>query len=305
MTAPYLFRLLCLCLASFFALHLVLTALVAAIAGRALRIAETFAPHAGARLLLLLRLLPLLAAAVLVSGICAPSYLWLEPEATTEHMGLACLAAALLGGWVCAAGLARAARAVLRSSRYLRDCRSLADSDAPVLMLAGVFRPRLLVSRGVRRSLEKDQLVAALRHEGAHRASHDNLKRLLLLAAPEALPFRHGLRRLDRGWARMAEWAADDRAAAGDPRRSLALAAALVRVARMGAAPAAAPLATSLMADDSDLGVRVDRLLNPPAYRNVTVPAVPVALMIVALVVLFCQPATLYAAHRILEELMH
>jgi hypothetical protein len=307
MTMPYLLRLLCLCAASFFLLHLALAAAVAAVAGRAVRLAEGMAADGGARLLLGLRLLPAVLAALLVAGICAPSYLWLEPEATAEQVGWPCLAAAVLGGWICAAGLARAARAAVRSSRSLRHCRTMAESDAPVVLLAGVFRPRLVVSRGVRQALAPDQLAAALRHERAHRAAHDNLKRLVLAATPDAVPFGHGLRRLERGWARMAEWAADDRAAAGSTRRSLALASALVRVARMGAQPAlaASPLATALMADAGDLETRVERLLNPrtPALasrmRRWWWPAAAVG----TAAVLF-QPGTLYAAHRVLEELM-
>ena len=134
MTAPYLLRLMCLCLASFFLLHLAFAATVAAMAGRALRLAEGMAADRAARMLLALRLLPPVAAAILVVGVCAPSYLWLEPEATAEHVGWSCLVAALLGGWVCSAGTVRAARAGVRSSRYLRHCRNVMESDAPVML---------------------------------------------------------------------------------------------------------------------------------------------------------------------------
>jgi hypothetical protein len=296
---------MCLCLASFFLLHLAFAATVAAMAGRALRLAEGMAADRAARMLLALRLLPPVAAAILVVGVCAPSYLWLEPEATAEHVGWSCLVAALLGGWVCSAGTVRAARAGVRSSRYLRHCRNVMESDAPVMLLAGVFRPRLLVSRGVREALSPDQLAAAMRHERAHRASHDNLKRLLLAAAPGAAPFTHGLRRLERGWARMAEWAADDRAAAGNAHRSLALAGALVKVARMGGAPQAVPLATALMADATDLAARVERLLNPRAPERLgRARHWPAAIAGAALAAAAFQPGTLYAAHRVLEELM-
>jgi hypothetical protein len=102
----------------------------------------------------------------------------------------------------------------------------------------------------------------------------------------------------------MAEWAADDRAAAGNARRSLALAGALVRVARMGAAPAA-PLATALMADATDLAVRVERLLNPrtPARARRT-RGWPAAIAVAAMAAAAFQPGTLESAHRVLEELM-
>ena len=309
MMVPYVLRLLCLCSALFFLLHLTITAAVAAVAGRAIGLAEQMAADRAARLLLALRLLPPVLAGILVSGIGAPSYLWLEPNATAEHVGWPCLAAALLGCSICAAGLAGAARAAVRSNRYLRHCRRVAESDAPVVMLAGVFRPRLVVSRGVRRALAPDQLAAAVRHEWAHRASHDNLKRLLMAAVPCAFPFGHGLRRLERGWARMSEWAADDRAAAGSERRSLALAGALLKVARMGAggqvALAASPLATSLMAEAGDLEVRVERLLNPRApARAWRSPRWVVAAVAAAGAAIVFQPGTQVAAHSLLEQLM-
>jgi Zn-dependent protease with chaperone function len=301
MTAPYLLRLVLLSLGCFFLLHLALAAAVAALSGRAMRAAEQMAPQAGARLLLLLRLLPAAGAALLVAGLCAPSYLWLEPAGGAEDVGWLCVTAAAAGAWIWGAGLARAARALLRSSRYLRHCRAIADGDAPVVLLAGVWRPRLVVSRGVRKALTAEQLAAAIRHERAHRASRDNLKRLALAAAP----WGPGLQRLERNWAKLAEWAADDRAAAGNPRRPLALAAALVRVARLGTATAGPALATSLMADAADLKVRVERLLNP---RQARTPrrrwSVAAAIAAAAAIALGARPETLYAVHGWLEGLM-
>src|SRR5690349_4359413 len=97
MTSSYMVRLVCLLLASFFLVHLVLGLAVAWIAPAAVRIAERMRARSAARFLLALRLLPPILAIGIVAGLCAPSYLWLEPDAGTEEVGLACLAAALLG----------------------------------------------------------------------------------------------------------------------------------------------------------------------------------------------------------------
>jgi Zn-dependent protease with chaperone function len=303
MSVPYLLRLACLCAACFFLMHTAIAVAVAAIGRLAVRLAEGMAADRGARLLLGLRLLPAVAAGIAVAAVCLPSYLWLEPEGTAERVGWPCLAVALVGAGICAAGLARAARAVVRSQRYVRNCRAAAEGDSAVVLLAGVWRPRLVVSRGVRRALAQDQLAAAVRHERAHRERRDNLKRLLLAASPWA----PGLKALERGWARMAEWAADDRAAAGDAGQAVALAEALVRVARMGGGGmAAAPLAAGLMADAGDLEVRVERLLNPRATLAAarTRRWVWAGAALTAVTAMIIEPGTLVAAHRVLEELM-
>jgi hypothetical protein len=106
------------------------------------------------------------------------------------------------------------------------------------------------------------------------------------------------------------EWAADDGAVAGEPERSLALAAALVQVARLGATPVPVPLATSLMSDDLELATRVDRLLR----RSAPPPPMPArarlllrgatALAAGSMMVLLLRPATFYAAHEFLEALI-
>ena len=99
-------------------------------------------------------------------------------------------------------------------------------------------------------ALSEEQKEAAFRHEAAHRVSRDNLKKFLFLLAPDILPMVSGLSNLERGWARFTEWAADDQAVDGDPQRALSLAAALVKVAKMGVHPTPSYLLSSLVDDD-------------------------------------------------------
>jgi Zn-dependent protease with chaperone function len=325
MTVPYFLRLGCLCLAAFFLVHLAAGLAVARLTPFAIRLAGRMRAARACRWLLFWRLLPPMAAMVAVAGFCAPSYLWLEPRATAEEVGWGCLLAAALGAATCAVALVRAMRAVWSLDRYQRQWRSTArevriagdlspvlvlDEATPFLALAGIFRPRLVATRSVLDSLAPEELLTAMRHERAHQASRDNLKRLLLLLAPGLLPGWHGLLELERAWARFAEWAADDRAVGGDPRSSVSLAAALVRVARLGSGPAASALMTSLLADPSDLSARVDRLLearpvtNAGTWLAVSGPLVA-ALTAAGLMLLIRQPAALYWVHGTLERLVH
>lgn len=301
MTLSYAWRLLCLSAAVFFLVNLLLGTAVALAVPAAIRIAERAEPRRAARWLLLLRLLPPALAAIMVAAVCVPSYLWLEPDGGAEHVGAACLAAAGLGLAVCLFAGARVWRAVVQSRRFVH-------AQASCLAMAGILRPRLIVSPAVRDALTVEQFEAALDHERAHWASRDNLKRLLLLLAPGLLPFCGGFDRLDRNWARFTEWAADDRAVAGSLARSLSLASALVCVARLQARPVALPLATSFLGETPDFAARVSRLLNPaplgesPSRKGV--PTSAAAVFSFALAAVLVHPATLTAAHRLLERLM-
>jgi beta-lactamase regulating signal transducer with metallopeptidase domain len=176
-------------------------------------------------------------------------------------------------------------------------------------MLAGVLRSRLVISRKVVAALSAGQLSAVLQHERAHSRSRDNLKRLLVLLAPGMLPFLSGLRNIEQAWARVAEWAADDFAAAGDSRRSLTLAAALVRVARLGSVPAPPALVTSVIPAGIDLSARVERLLHcapaaQPGRMANFLSAGASILLSASFVILMLQPVTLRAAHECLEALI-
>ncbi|HTV64184.1 MAG TPA: M56 family metallopeptidase [Bryocella sp.] len=328
MNFPYTLRLLCLCGASFFLIHMALALTARLAAGNVVRLAEHMKPQAAARLLFTFRLAPLWLSLIAVLAFCIPSYLWLEPEATGEKVGLLCVLMAALGVALWAPAVKRVIGAVRGTNRFLSDCARhgrkiavpgedspalLVSDKAPVLAVAGVFRQQLLISRRVLRELSAEQREAALRHEHAHRASGDNLKRLLILLAPDAVPFLMTFSGVERAWSRFVEWAADDEATSGDPQRALSLASALVQVAKMkmGSRPRADMLSCSLIGGNLDLSERVDRLLRPqpkpdkPVKEVIRLVGSAGALVASAIAVVAVWPSSLSAVHQALEHLVH
>ncbi len=319
MILPYAWRLVFLCLAAFFLVNLPLALGSRALAPAVLRFAERLRARSAARVLLALRLAPAAVALAIVAALCVPSYLSLEAEEGAEFVALTCLAAAVLGAAIWIISCARALRAAFRSHRYVRQCRRagsiwIADGPSPFLGIAGVARPKLIVSRAVVEALDHDQLEAAIRHERAHGNSADNFKRLLLLLAPDAIPLLRGPATLERAWLRFTEWAADDWAVSQNAACSLSLAEALVRVARLGASTQVSPLMSHFAAGDVDIRTRVERLLRASASSGATAPprSSPLALAlgagiiaIPAALLLAAQPSTLRCVHGLLESLMH
>lgn len=324
MILPYPHRLLGLCLAVFFLVHMTSGLAVSLAAPLAVRFAGRLRARHAARFLFGLRLLPPAGALFAVAGLCVPSYLWLETEAGAERVGFAFLAAAFCAAAMWAISVVRGVRAVARSARYGRACHEagverlipgerrpiwIVDAPVPAVVLAGIARPRVYVSRRLAEALAPDELAAALGHERAHQASCDNLKRLFLLLAPGVPPFHRGFEALEHGWAKFAEWAADDRASAGDPAVSLSLAAALVESARMNPGPPAPSLVTSLLGGHPDLAGRVERLLRPAtpgeySDRASALLAAAGCMMLAVALVAMSRPATFAALHRLLEHLV-
>ena len=257
MSAPYFARLACLSLAAFFAINFSLSALIALGTPRLIRrITRDASPRFAARLLFALRIAPAALAFVCVLALCVPSYLLLEPEFADEEVGWLCGAAALcaVAGW--ALSLRRASRALRAANRF--EAVFPAHPERPMLAMAGFMRPRLLLSQRLSAAFTADQLDAALRHEEAHFAARDNLKRLAMLAVPR---FGKSAAGIESAWAEQAEQAADDAAIGGDPARAVALASALVALARMGSAGPKTALVCSLSGERGGLAARVDRLL--------------------------------------------
>ncbi len=326
MNLPYLLRLLVLCGASYFLIHTTLAAIAVFASGRAVRLAEQMKPRTSARFLLALRIMPMVLTVVIVGGLCIPSYLWLEPGASAEQVGLACFVFGCLGALAWAISIQRVVAAITGTARYMRRCQHdgceatlpgesapilVLEGDAPVLAIAGVVHPQLVVSRRVVRGLSPEQMHAAVRHERAHQISRDNLKRLLILMAPDVLPFVRGFATIERNWAKFTEWAADDHAAGGDSHRALSLASALVAVAKMSSKPKLPSLMASLLADDRDLSERVDRLLHAqPSPEKSLRSMLPLvgwvgALAASSTVLLTIWPASLSLVHQMLERLVN
>lgn len=326
MNLTYTWRLLCLCCASFFVLHVALAAATRLSANTAVRMAARMKPSSAARFLFVLRVSPMALTIFSVLAFCVPSYLWLEPEATGEKVGFICVFMATLGAAVWLLSITRVVSAVSGTVRYLHHCERhgrkitvpgepspalLLSEQTPVLAVAGVVNPRLVISRRVMRGLTAEQRDAALRHERAHRISRDNVKRFLILLSPDVLPFVRTFAGVERSWAKFTEWAADDQATEGDSRRALSLASALVRVAKMGSKPQLSFLFSSLCDDDHELSERVDRLLrpqpNPGKPAEVLVPFLTsaCALMAGAVALVLLWPGSLSLVHRALEQLVH
>ena len=289
MTIPYALRLICICLASFAIVFTATGLAVSLFANAALRAAERMRATSAARFILALRVAPAFIAALSVATICLPSYIRFEQQGEREEVGALCLLLATL----------TAALLTRSSLRALAAWRRSLHPNA-MLALTGLLRHRIIVSDAAKNVLSRGQLSMAIRHEQAHAASADNLKRLLILVTPGVFPHFSAL---EQTWKRFAEWAADDHAAAGDPQRAISLAEALVQVAKLGTA-SEAPLVTSFLASAHDLEARVDRLLNPrtataDSYRWITAfAALPIMLLIAAT----SNPA---GVHSLLERLIH
>lgn len=325
MTLPYNIRLLCLCFATFFVVHAAVWMMVRAITPAGLRIAETMRPRMASRLLFALRVAPASVALFLVAGFCVPSYICLEPDIASERVRLTFLLAAAAGTAVWLVSLLRGLFSVVRTQQYMRLCSQgahsgevgpseeemlIVDDTAAIMAVAGIVHPRLLVSQSVMDALSEEQREAAFRHEAAHRTSRDNLKKLLFLLSPDVLPFVSGASDLDRAWSKFTEWAADDEAVDGNQERALSLASALVRVAKLGVHPSPAYLLSSLVDDDRELEVRVNRLLREPAYAEKPLQPIVAFTRNAALVIgsiagtLLLWPGSLGGVHRLLEHLV-
>lgn len=226
---------------------------------------------------LALRLAPAWSAIIFAVAFFVPSYWKFEPREAVEGSDLSLAIFAAVGSIVIAAALVRGFAAWIGARRrvgeWMRHARPIAvaanpmpafvvEADQPMIALVGVFRPRLLLTRGLLDNLTPAELEAAVAHEIEHRRSFDNLKRLLMRAAPDFLAYVGGARLMEQRWAAAAEHAADRIGGADPVDARCALASALVKVARLtpAAIPQAEPISTLIAG--GDIAARVQRLLS-------------------------------------------
>ena len=269
---------LLLTLAWFAATNLVASALALILAGRVAEYTVDDARRA-ARLFLALKLLPGAVSLVFTVAWFLPAHWRHEPAGAEESAGYSLTILAAAGATLLAATVRRAVQDTRTTMLIVRGWRSAASecqtrpalgipvfrvpTSSPVMALVGIFRPALFVGREVTTTLTPEELEVSLAHEAAHDRSRDNLKRLLVAWLPDALAASRLGRRLTNHWQAAMEFAADSRAAEGSERRAVALASALVKVARLAPPPLArgALARVSGLHEETLLAARVERLL--------------------------------------------
>jgi Zn-dependent protease with chaperone function len=311
-------------LATYLAVSMLLAGAIAALAGRIVRRADAAASASRrANGLFLACVAPAVGGLVAALGFVLPAWLAHEPLGTDERVAaellvaagatLVLVARAARRAFVAERGTARAVSAWVRQARPVPlsglDVPALrVDHDFPMAAVAGILRPRLLVSGQVLEALTPAELQAVAAHEAGHLASDDVLKRLLLRLCPDPLPWTRTRARLEGEWERAAEAAADTFA-----RRRVSgvvLARALVKIAQMVPPGRRLALGTPAFAAGAPVAARVLDLLAdeegvPDAPKPHTVRAVPLLLAAAAGAAwLWSLPAVLPATHGVIESLV-
>jgi hypothetical protein len=265
--------------------------------------------------LLAVRLVPVAGAALLALTVVLPAFLIYEPAHELEEVGPLLVALVLLALATVGAGVVRGWRAWLAARALLRHCGpadrwpvaagpkvELVDIPEPIVAVVGGWRPRIIAARRVLGACSPEEFREVIAHEAAHLSTRDNLKLLLLIVSPDVLAWLPSGTTLAERWRAAAELEADERATGPDPGRRLALASALLKVARLSTRADSPPPALSMPVACDDVAGRVRQLLAPwrrPARSN----AIRILLASTSLLPLLAVP--LYGlVHRFIEVLV-
>ena len=258
------------CLSFFAVVYTVVSALVAQGWDYLKHAKKSGSPEATAKLLLNLRVLPLLGATLVAAGVVLPSFVLLEPRTVAEPVGEIPTILGGIGVTLLAVGLGNVLITWRRTTKAIHGWLQGASVEAgdrgvsvlrirptlPAMAVAGICEPQVLISDAAADTLSGPELKVAVRHELAHVRGRDNLKKLLLrfIAFP-------GLGKLEADWAEAIEMAADD-AAVSSSAEALDLASALIKISRVSPEPAQTGLTTALVPNTgSALNLRIERLL--------------------------------------------
>lgn len=270
---------------------------------------------ADAGAVLSVRLLPAAGSAALVLTVVLPAFLRYEPRHAHDQPGPLLVVAALFALLVLGDGIRRglrawrATRALLRSSHPHLAHPAAGSAEVavinvkePLVGVVGGWKQRIVAARSVAAACDHEEFRQVLAHEAAHMDSRDNLKLLMLLMMPDTLAWLATGRALTEHWRAATELEADERASGADPRKRLALASALLKVARLSMASSRPRRVSRVGTPLSGLDNRVRRLLAPSAAIRRSFPARRL-LTCALLVPLLAVP--LYASvHRLIEVLV-
>ena len=306
---------LAITLASFLAVNVVVSLAVSAATPWRVRRLSGIPLRLRPRALFLLRMLPTAGGIAVATGLVIPAYLLYEPADAGEPLTLSLAVVAGAAVTLMVLGGVRAALALFATAalvrRWMRSAEPVALPGAPVaayrvrdgfpvFAVVGLRRARLFVSAQVLDALTPAELAAAVAHERSHLDAGDNLKRLIMRAAPDLLALLRASRTLEAEWAGAVESVADERAAGGHGERALALAAGLVKVARLAPSSDLA-LPVSALHDGGDVESRVRRLLAGPDEETAARARVTWPLWAGVAAVAVVLGTALPAVHQVIE----
>jgi hypothetical protein len=261
---------------------------------------------ADADAVLAVRLLPAMGSATLVLTIVLPAFLLYEPPHAHDHPGPLLVASALFALLVLGDGARRGLRAWRATRALARRLPAtegtLVNLEAPLVGVVGGWRQRIVAARSVAAVCDQEEFHQVLAHEAAHMRARDNLKLLLLMTMPDALAWLPTGGALTAQWRAATELEADEGASGSDPRKRVALASALIKVARLSVASGRPRGAARASLPPDGLEQRVRRLLAPAPAMHRGFPRRHV--LACALLVPFLAVPLYASVHRLIETLV-
>jgi Zn-dependent protease with chaperone function len=301
---------LCLVLAAVYALTCILLSIGVTLSWHAGLERRRFRPGE----LLTLRLLPAAGAAFLTLTVALPAFLIYEHHPEREAVGPLLVGLALVALGAAAHGVLRGWRAWAATRALHRRCRpaerwqkggltvDIVHIPEPLAAVVGAWRPQVLAADCVRAACSEEEFRQVVAHEAAHVSAHDNVKLLLQIISPDALGWLPAGAQLTARWRAAAELEADARASGGDPRKRVALASALLKVARLSSGSERRSLALSMPVAVDDVAGRVRELLAPLPTPHRRLPTM--ALMACALAIVLGGVPLYGSVHESIESLV-
>ena len=222
------------------------------------------------------RLFPAMGSAALVLTIVLPAFLLYEPRHAHDQAGPLLVVSASFTLLVLGDGIRRGWRAWRATHTLAYGSSPLLTRPAdgtdvtlinirePLVGVVGGWTQRIVAARCVAAACDDEEFRQVLAHEMAHMSARDNLKLFMLLTMPDALAWLSTGSALTAHWRAATELEADERASGADPHKRVALASALIKVARLSLASGRARRVARVSNPLGGLEHRVRQLLAPP-----------------------------------------